>query len=90
MTRESNGKTIGRPNVLTAEEAAAYLRVSTVLVRRLAQAGELPGMKVGRQWRFRRDLIDEWLAGCMRENLERSNGKAEWRNDDHHHDEGAH
>jgi excisionase family DNA binding protein len=83
MTKEPNGEITGSPNVLTAEEAAAYLRVSTVLVRRLAQVGELPGMKVGRVWRFRRDLIDEWLAGCMRGNLERSNGEAECR------DEGA-
>jgi excisionase family DNA binding protein len=76
MAEEPNGKTTEKSNVLTAEEAAAYLRVSTVLVRRLAQVGQLPGMKVGRQWRFRRDLIDEWLAGCIQENVERSNGGA--------------
>jgi excisionase family DNA binding protein len=64
-------------NVLTAKETATYLRVSTVLVRRLAQPGELPGMKVGRVWRFRRDLVDEWLAGGMRENPGRGNGEAE-------------
>jgi excisionase family DNA binding protein len=64
-------------NVLTAKETATYLRVSTVLVRRLAQAGELPGMKVGRVWRFHRGLIDEWLVGGMRENPGRGNGEAE-------------
>jgi excisionase family DNA binding protein len=52
------------PRVLTAQEAAAYLRVSTVLVRRLAQAGELPGMKVGRVWRFRSELIRAWALSA--------------------------
>jgi excisionase family DNA binding protein len=65
------------PGVLTAKEAAAYLRVSTILVRRLAQAGGLPEMKVGRVWRFRRDLIDDWLGGRVPENAKQGNGEME-------------
>lgn len=38
--------------VLTAEEAAALLRVSTKTVLALARAGSLHGEKVGRAWRF--------------------------------------
>lgn len=45
--------------VLTAEEAAALLRVSTKTVLALARAGSLPGEKVGRAWRFvRSDVLD--------------------------------
>ncbi|WP_462268704.1 helix-turn-helix domain-containing protein [Desulfobacter sp.] len=29
---------------------------------KLAQKGEVPGQKVGKHWRFRRDIIDQWLA----------------------------
>jgi excisionase family DNA binding protein len=44
--------------VLTAEEAAELLRVSTKTVLTLARDGALPGTKVGRAWRFlRADLV---------------------------------
>ena len=42
--------------LLTVEEAAAYLRVTPPTVYRLLRAGKLPGVKVGRQWRVR--LVD--------------------------------
>jgi excisionase family DNA binding protein len=45
--------------VLTANEAAELLRVSTRTVLTLAREGKLPGEKVGRAWRFvRADLLD--------------------------------
>jgi excisionase family DNA binding protein len=45
--------------VLTTEEAADLLRVSTKTVLALAREGSLPGEKVGRAWRFlRADLLD--------------------------------
>lgn len=40
--------------VLTAEEAAALLRVSTKTLLREARDGHVPGQKVGRSWRFSR------------------------------------
>jgi excisionase family DNA binding protein len=44
--------------VLTTEEAADLLRVSTKTVLALARDGSLPGTKVGRAWRFlRADLV---------------------------------
>jgi excisionase family DNA binding protein len=44
--------------VLTAEEAAELLRVSTKTILGLARSGALPGEKVGRAWRFLRvDLL---------------------------------
>lgn len=49
--------------VLTADEAAHLLRVSTKTVLALARSGVLPGEKVGRAWRFvRLDLI-KYLRG---------------------------
>jgi len=53
--------------VLTTEEAAELLRVSTKTVLSLARDGSLPGEKVGRAWRFlRRDLLD-YVRGSIRE-----------------------
>jgi excisionase family DNA binding protein len=48
--------------VLTIEELAVYLKISKSTLYKLAQKGEVPGQKVGKHWRFRRDIIDQWLA----------------------------
>lgn len=46
---------------LTTEEVLAYLHVNLRTVYRLIDAGKLPAVRVGRQWRFRRRDIDAWL-----------------------------
>lgn len=51
----------GEPDVLTAEECAALLRVSVDTVRREVRAGRLPARRVGREFRFSRRLVLEWL-----------------------------
>jgi excisionase family DNA binding protein len=48
--------------VLTLDEAAAYLRVSSEEVDGLASRGDLPGRKIGEQWRFHRSALVEWLS----------------------------
>ena len=48
--------------LLTVEEAAAYLRVTPATVYRLLRAGKLPGVRVGRQWRVRRTALDAHLT----------------------------
>jgi excisionase family DNA binding protein len=52
--------------VLTADEAAALLRVSTKTVLALARDGTLPGEKVGRAWRFVRDDLLDYVRGEKR------------------------
>ncbi|MFQ5814320.1 MAG: helix-turn-helix domain-containing protein, partial [Anaerolineae bacterium] len=47
--------------IMTVAELAEYLRVNEATVYRLAQEGQIPGMKVGRQWRFKKDAIDRLL-----------------------------
>jgi excisionase family DNA binding protein len=59
-------------DVMTAGEVAAYLRLDQATVYRLAQAGEIPGRRVGRSWRFHRAVLNEWLETQMRENVERA------------------
>lgn len=56
------------PAVMNVDEVAAYLRVATATVYRLAQRGEIPAARVGRVWRFQKQLIDRWLetqAGAL-------------------------
>jgi len=52
--------------ILTIREVAAILKVGTKTTYTMAQSGELPGFKVGGQWRFRRGDIDAWIQGQVR------------------------
>lgn len=55
--------TVEENEVLTVEEAARLLRVSPWTVRDLARRGKLPGRRVGKEWRFWRRALLEWLRG---------------------------
>lgn len=46
---------------LTAEEVAEYLRLPLSTVYKLVQDKRLPGFKVGKHWRFRRETFQEWI-----------------------------
>jgi excisionase family DNA binding protein len=51
------------PDVLSPDQAAELLQVSAAEVIRLAEAGTLPGRKIGDHWRFSRPALIAWLAG---------------------------
>lgn len=46
---------------MTTDEVAAYLRLNRQTVSRMAARGELPGVKLGREWRFSKQTLDAWL-----------------------------
>ena len=46
---------------LTTEEVLTYLKVTPRTIYRLIRTGELPAVRIGRQWRFRRHDLDRWL-----------------------------
>ena len=47
--------------LMTVEEVADYLRVTKKTLYRLLEGNKIPAAKVGRQWRFAKTSIDEWL-----------------------------
>jgi len=47
--------------LMTLQEVADYLRVTTKTIYRLLEKGDIPARKVGRQWRFDKASIDVWL-----------------------------
>lgn len=47
--------------VMTVADVAEYLRLSQAKVYRLARTGKFPALRVGKSWRFRKDLIDDWF-----------------------------
>jgi excisionase family DNA binding protein len=54
------------PEVLSAEQAAELLQIDEATVAELADAGKLPGRKLGKVWRFSRAALVAWLAGPER------------------------
>lgn len=49
------------PDVLTLNEVAEYLRIPRSTAYKLAQEGKIPGQKVGRHRRFRKETVQSWL-----------------------------
>jgi excisionase family DNA binding protein len=43
-------------------ELSEYLRVHPTTVYRLLRAKQLPGFRVGSEWRFSIDVIDRWRS----------------------------
>ena len=48
--------------VMTIGELAKYLKIPKSTLYKLAQEGRVPGQKVGRHWRFHKEVIDRWLG----------------------------
>ena len=43
--------------------AAEYLHIKKWTLYRLAKKGKVPGIKVGGQWRFKKDVLDNMFYG---------------------------
>lgn len=48
--------------IMTAKQVAEYLQMSQITVCRLAREKKLPGLKIGKEWRFPKALIDRLIA----------------------------
>jgi excisionase family DNA binding protein len=47
--------------ILTIEEVAAYLRLTPQTIYKWAQEKRIPAAKLGKEWRFRKSIIDRWV-----------------------------
>lgn len=47
--------------ILTLEEVANYLKVKPQTIYNWAQSGKIPAAKLGKEWRFRKSVIDKWF-----------------------------
>jgi len=50
-------------SVMTLAEVAEYLRISESTVYKLAREGVIPAQKLGKQWRFHKLAVTDWLKG---------------------------
>ncbi|UCG60317.1 MAG: helix-turn-helix domain-containing protein [Candidatus Zixiibacteriota bacterium] len=60
MTRVSEETALNN-DIMTLEEVAAYLKLKPQTIYTWAQEKKIPAAKIGKEWRFRRSLIDEWF-----------------------------
>ncbi len=51
----------GRGPLLSTADVARWLGVAARTVCLWAECGEIPALKIGRQWRFREDELHHWL-----------------------------
>ena len=54
-----------RDNIMTLREVAQYLGLHVMTGYKLTREGRVPAAKIGGQWRFKRDVLDEWLETQM-------------------------
>jgi excisionase family DNA binding protein len=63
---EPGARTAGADNeIMTLEEVAAFLRLKPQTIYKWAQEKRIPAAKLGKEWRFRRSLIELWLDEQM-------------------------
>ena len=68
--------------VLTADEAAVLLKVSVQTVLKESREGRLPGIKIGREWRYSRIALMRHLGQYVGESD--AGGSAEVDDQGHH------
>lgn len=47
--------------IMTLEEVADYLRVKPQTIYTWAQEKKIPAAKLGKEWRFKKSMIDRWF-----------------------------
>lgn len=66
---DNNMDTVPHPKkagqIMTLQEVAKYLNLHVMTVYKLTREGRVPAAKIGGQWRFKRDVLEEWLEAQM-------------------------
>ncbi|MEM6846128.1 MAG: helix-turn-helix domain-containing protein [Bacteroidota bacterium] len=64
-------------DIMTLEEVANYLKMKPQTIYTWAQSGKIPAAKIGKEWRFRRSIVDEWFNDHIDEKFQDIVQKAE-------------
>lgn len=63
--------------LMTAEEVSEYLRLPLSTVYKLVQDKKIPGFKVGKHWRFRKETFHAWIKEQEKSSLVQNNTSSE-------------
>jgi len=61
--------------ILTIEEAAALLGVSVKTFNKVLHSQSIPARKIGREWKFSRRALIEWVGSGRSEDFYRESGE---------------
>ncbi len=61
MSGDPRGRRTTHNEILTIDEVAEYLRLTPQTIYKWAQEKRIPAVKLGKEWRFRRSIIDRWF-----------------------------
>ncbi len=65
MRKMKRNGTYRADDIMTLKEVARYLGLHVMTVYKLTREGRVPAAKIGGQWRFKRNVLDEWLESQM-------------------------
>ncbi len=51
-----------RTQIMTLKEVAKYLGLHPISIYRLIKTSDIPAMKIGGQWRFKKEVLDDWFS----------------------------
>jgi excisionase family DNA binding protein len=49
------------PEIMTTKEIARYLKLHEITICKHAANGNIPAIRIGKVWRFDKDIIDKWI-----------------------------
>ena len=47
--------------IMTTKEIANYLKLHEITICKYAGEGKIPAIRIGRVWRFDKEVIDKWI-----------------------------
>ncbi|MCX5692230.1 MAG: response regulator [Candidatus Omnitrophica bacterium] len=66
-------------NLMDIKQVAEYLQMNKMTVYKLAQKGTIPAFKVASEWRFKKELIEQWLMNQLKGKAGMENLSAEMK-----------
>ncbi len=54
------------PEIMTTKEIAKYLKLHEITIIKYAGKGEIPAFRIGKVWRFDKEVIDKWITGKLK------------------------
>ncbi len=54
-------------HIMTTKELSRYLKLHEITICKYAAEGKIPAFRIGRAWRFDKDVIDGWISAGQNE-----------------------
>ena len=58
-----------KSEIMTAEETCRYLKITPRTLYRYLRSRQIPAFKLGKEWRFVRSDLEQWIRDRMRSPL---------------------